>query len=509
MPRFGVLLRVSTEKQRDAETIKTQEMVARQRLETAGVDPTDVLWFRDDGVSGDVPIWDRPGGAELKEAVEAGRITQAVYVYGISRVNREDILSFFALSALLDEYGLALRSITEGVDTSEEGGDFVAGVLALVAREQKRQQLKLTKAGRLRKAKDGKWPGRPPYGHRVGPDGALEIHPAQAPIKREIFRLFVEEVMGAGAIATHLNDQGIPGPYGDKWYNATILSLLRNPVAIGRAFFGKSRTVRRKGKTVGFQPIEETEWIEVPAPPIVEETVFWAAQRQLELHQKKYAHTGDIARHFLLHRLVCQQCGVRFWPDLSGGRRPARKRHPYYRHEWRGGARQCPGYAHHPAGPLDESIWARVLAAIEAPETWQEALAETEAAQGAATAREQRELADLDQQAQETNAALARLEDAYILRGTMTPDRYETLARELNAKQERLARRRNELRLRLEATQREQEQRTALAERMQRLQARAREATHEHRRAIIGELIRSVSLDKQGDELILTIEWKL
>jgi site-specific DNA recombinase len=77
---------VSSEGQRDRETIKTQTdaLAARLALEP---DVEIVERYSDDGVSGMRPLADRPGGKRLLADAEAGRYTE-LYLYALDRLGR-------------------------------------------------------------------------------------------------------------------------------------------------------------------------------------------------------------------------------------------------------------------------------------------------------------------------------------------------------------------------------------------------------------------------------------
>ena len=75
--------------------------------------------------------------------------------------------------------------------------------------------------------------------------GHPEIDPGKAGILRRIFRDFANG-LSAIAIATALNEEGIPGPRGGEWNASTIrrnpkalTGILNNPLYIGRLVLGR------------------------------------------------------------------------------------------------------------------------------------------------------------------------------------------------------------------------------------------------------------------------------
>ena len=75
--------------------------------------------------------------------------------------------------------------------------------------------------------------GKPPYGYRIGSEGALEVVPEEVPVVELIFRLRTKEELGVRLIARHLNERGIPTRRGGKWNMVTIRDILRNFTYIG------------------------------------------------------------------------------------------------------------------------------------------------------------------------------------------------------------------------------------------------------------------------------------
>ena len=104
--------------------------------------------------------------------------------------------------------------------------------------------------------RQGRAPGRPPYGYRLvrrlaangEPErGLREIDPVQAAIVRRIFANYAEGKSPL-AIARALNREGIPGPTGGPWYDQSIRGrawrddgMLRNVHYTGRLRWNRSQ----------------------------------------------------------------------------------------------------------------------------------------------------------------------------------------------------------------------------------------------------------------------------
>jgi DNA invertase Pin-like site-specific DNA recombinase len=95
-------------------------------LTAAGVDGTRVY---SDKLSGTSPREQRPGLAALLDYARAG---DAIVVVGIDRLGR-NAAEVMATIRELGEREIVLRSLREGIDTSNAAGRMVAGVLASLA----------------------------------------------------------------------------------------------------------------------------------------------------------------------------------------------------------------------------------------------------------------------------------------------------------------------------------------------------------------------------------------
>src|ERR687896_2138285 len=76
--RVALCLRVSSEEQRERETIEIQNEFLSQYCRLYGLDVAGI--YKDDGVSGTIPLEERPEGRRLLEDAQAGRF-DAVLVY--------------------------------------------------------------------------------------------------------------------------------------------------------------------------------------------------------------------------------------------------------------------------------------------------------------------------------------------------------------------------------------------------------------------------------------------
>jgi site-specific DNA recombinase len=146
--RVALYLRVSSEEQRDRETIEIQREFLEQyralyELEVAGV-------YEDDGVSGTISLHERPAGRRLLADAIEGKF-QTVLVKKLDRLGRT-LLVIVDAHDRLAEAGCALKSATEPVDTSTPPGRLIFQMLASFAEYDRGSIRERTQAGRGRTA---------------------------------------------------------------------------------------------------------------------------------------------------------------------------------------------------------------------------------------------------------------------------------------------------------------------------------------------------------------------
>src|SRR5918996_2833956 len=206
--RIALLLRVSSEEQRDRETIEIQREFLEQYCHLYGLEIAEM--YADDGVSGTVPLHERPEGRRLLEDAKEGKFS-TVLVYRLDRLGRSLLVTVEAHDRL-QALGVALKSATEPIDTSNPSGRLIFQMLASFAEYERETIGEKTRAGLHRAYRNGKHAGRIPYGYRVrGEDGLLEVVEDEAAIVREI----IANVAAGSTLygeSKRLNDESVPSP---------------------------------------------------------------------------------------------------------------------------------------------------------------------------------------------------------------------------------------------------------------------------------------------------------
>lgn len=162
-------LRVSTARQsEDGMSIEVQEqqLEAYANLHNLSVN----RWLRDRGVSGSIPLIDRPMGKELLEGVQAGDVVIAAKLDRMFRNARDALNTLEALK----KKGVSLHFIDLGGDVCNGIGKLVFTILSAVA-EQERTRIKerISEAKKQMRDEDRYQGGKVPFGYRVNSDNQL------------------------------------------------------------------------------------------------------------------------------------------------------------------------------------------------------------------------------------------------------------------------------------------------------------------------------------------------
>jgi DNA invertase Pin-like site-specific DNA recombinase len=328
--RAAIYARYSSERQ-DKRSCEDQIAECRLIAERCGYRVVDT--FQDDAVSGR-SMDDRIGAEALLEGVKAGRY-DVVIVEAQSRLARSpgDVAY---MTARFKNKGVVLHTRT-GIASNLE-----SGLRAVIDAEFSNTLADFVKRGMNARAREGKFPGKVPYGYRRLRDmdrkGEIEIDPVHAVI---VQRIFSEYVNGKSVreIARDLTRDKIPTPTGGQgWSHQTFLGCnganrgtLGNVLYIGEQVYGKQFTVvdpdtHRKSR----KPYPDSDHItnDLPHLRIIDQHL-WDAAQQRRRDNSNFAEGGVIVRktiarnktHLLSGLLRCGACnGNMIVASVSRGR---------------------------------------------------------------------------------------------------------------------------------------------------------------------------------------------
>src|SRR5215217_5537945 len=341
--RVALYLRVSSEEQRDRETIELQRDFLEQYCNLHELEVTDV--YEDNGVSGTIPVHERPEGRRLLEDAKEGGFG-TVLVYRLDRLGRS-LLVIVDAHDRLEEVGVAMRSGTEPIDTSNPSGRLIFQMLASFAEFERASIRERTQAGLHRALRNGKQLGMIPYGYDISPDGSFVIIEDEARIVAEIIAN-----IAAGATlyseAERLNDEGVPSPgsknrgkprkYGSMWRVPTEQGIVKRGAYSGTHTVNVEPELQRKALA--------------------------------RMEENRRFSGGRPHREYLLRGLVrCERCGAVY----SGGASPSNGyRYHYYSAQRNRATREKRLKTNHScvhvrAEWLEELVWSDVRSFLKNP----------------------------------------------------------------------------------------------------------------------------------------------
>ncbi|PQV62590.1 Site-specific DNA recombinase [Abditibacterium utsteinense] len=256
--------RVSSETQREKETVRTQIELNEKFCAANGY--TLVETYIDDGVSGTTHLHERPAGARLLQDARAGKF-DAVVVYKADRLGRSPLVNETLALEISGKLGIAIVGVAEQIDLSSPIGAAMFTFQSAIGRLERENTLQRSRDATLRLAREGAWLGGiVPFGYRVeGKERAARlvvadaVNPAtnlsEADVVRLIYKLAGEEGKSSIQIAERLNVLGVPTSYArdgrevvrnkrkertqEVWRPGRIRNMLVEPTYKGVHVWGK------------------------------------------------------------------------------------------------------------------------------------------------------------------------------------------------------------------------------------------------------------------------------
>lgn len=319
MSKTAIYARVSSEDQQERGTIENQLDFARKYCDLHQLEIFD--WYKDDGVTGTLPLESRESGKRLLEDAKAG-LFDMLLIYKLDRLGRSARIILNGVYEL-EQYGVKIRSMTEPFDTGDPSGRFLLTILAGVADLERETILERLWYGANRAARNGKWLGGIiPYGYRVNEEKHLEINEdplpglnmSEADVVRLIYRLIANQGFSTIKVADYLNALGIPPAYAKDGRQITRGKRKVNTAGIwrpGRIYNIIINTTYKGIHRYGKRTKKDREIILREVPPIVSEETWEKAQRTLQDNQLEGIKNSK--RSYLLRGLIkCNTCGLTY-----------------------------------------------------------------------------------------------------------------------------------------------------------------------------------------------------
>lgn len=320
--RCYIYTRVSTEMQVDGYSLEAQKERLRSEAEHRGMQV--VGEYSDEGKSGK-NIKGRPSFQKMLLDIKEGKDKiDYVLVFKLSRFGRNAADTLNSLQ-YMEDYGVNLLCVEDGIDSAGAAGKLMISVLAAVAEIERENIKEQTMAGRVQKARDGRWNGGfAPYGYRLEyqegeKSKVLVVEEQEAELVRLIFDKFVNEDMGANGIAKWLNEHGYTKTVRQNGTMPTISAhfvklVLDNPVYMGKIAYGRRKTEKIDGTRNEFHVVKQAadayEVYDGIHEAIVSEEMWYQAQAKREITGVKREKTHSLEHAHILSGLVkCPVCG--------------------------------------------------------------------------------------------------------------------------------------------------------------------------------------------------------
>jgi site-specific DNA recombinase len=251
---------------------------------------------------------ERPGLQRALAEARAGRF-DLLLVYRVDRFARS-VRGLAQLLEDLDSAGVAFRSATEPFDTTTAAGRMMVQMLGVFAEFERATIVDRVIAGMERKVARGGWCGPRPFGYVHDPaSGFLAAKENEAPLVPLMFGRYAHSREGARSVANWLNAAGHRTKAGRLWSHTAVLTILRNPVYVGKVTF-------------------RGEYHPAPHVHLVEDKLFDRVQALLSERGEDYSKRASASSDYLLTGLIiCERCGKRFVGTSATGNR---YRYRYY-----------------------------------------------------------------------------------------------------------------------------------------------------------------------------------
>ena len=311
-------------------SLENQEKLVRDYI----ADQQDMRLYRlyiDNGATG--TVFQRPAFDEMMQDMKEGKIN-CIVVKDLSRLGRNYLEAGNYLEQIFPFFRVRFISITDGYDSNSPDVTDESLIIPLknIINEgyAKDISLKITTSFESRK-KQGQFMGRyPVYGYLKDPANKnhLIINPETCGIVRRIFQMR-DSGMALGAIASQLNEEGIPSParylwikglskeerhQDSYWDRINVKRLLTNKMYLGILVYGKERSSFAKG--IKRQRVPESEWKYVPNAheAIIDQELFDSVQKKLEDTKQNFLNMTGINEDYrpenlFRGRIHCSDCG--------------------------------------------------------------------------------------------------------------------------------------------------------------------------------------------------------
>jgi len=229
----AIYARVSSERQRQDETIGSQTVGLRELAVDRGLLLSEDLVFEDEGFSG--ASLTRPALERLRDRAAEGAF-EVLLCHAPDRLARRYAYQVLLLEELARS-GVEVVFAKEPERDGTPEDELLRQFQGMIAEYERAQIAERTRRGKLHRARGGSQAvmSGAPYGYRYVKrsehmEGFWEIDETQAQVVRDVFDRYVNDGVSIGQLARWLTDRAIPTRNGrTRWDRSTIWAMLRNP----------------------------------------------------------------------------------------------------------------------------------------------------------------------------------------------------------------------------------------------------------------------------------------
>jgi len=339
MKLIATYARVSTSKQEEEQTIKTQINTLDEFAKKN--DYTIVREYIDDGWSGDILA--RPALDQLRQDAKEKK-WEAILIYDPDRLARRYSYQELIMDELR-EAGIEVIFVTISAPKNPED-KILHGVRGLFAEYERVKITERFRLGKLRKVKEGHiMTTEAPYGYTyIRGDREKRIHgyyvinEGEAKVVKMIFSWIADDRMAIREVVRQLQRMSIQPRKSKRgvWNTSSLHNMLRNKTYIGEGHWGSSYSVvpvkpikiekYKKMRKSSRRMKPEEEWIasKIPVPAILDRDLFERTRAQLKKNSTFSARNKKY--EYLLSGKIFCECG-----RTRSGAGPQQGKHLYYR----------------------------------------------------------------------------------------------------------------------------------------------------------------------------------
>jgi len=328
MKKAAIYARVSSQKQKEGETIESQIYALRQFANNEGYEIPENWMFLDNGVSGST--LQRPALDELRDMIRIESV-EVILIHAPDRLSR----NYPHQLILLEEFRRNGVRVCFIKNPPQQGNTpeviMMNHFQGIFAEYERTLILDRSRRGRIHKAKLGEQSILPslPFGYRKTKQERqtiVEIEEKEAAVVKQIYKFYIYDHMSLNEISRRLCESGIKSPRGNSyWHRSTIVGILKNRAYIGSAFYGKTEKyegipdkIRHYKSRTYIKPQNakrvrsEKEWFEIMIPAIISENDFELAQEHVNKN-KAFALRNTREPSLLQGLVMCGECGCPFY----------------------------------------------------------------------------------------------------------------------------------------------------------------------------------------------------